>query len=302
MKQRPVIVGLGEVLWDVFPDGPRLGGAPVNFVCCAAGLGRNKFDVVMASAVGNDELGQRALGALSDHHVNTATMAQVDYPTGQVHVSLDHKGHASYEFASNAAWDHLHWCHSLEKLAQRADVLCFGTLGQRSDVSRQTIRRFVASTPSDCLRLLDVNLRSPFWNDEVVLESLHLANALKLNDAELPMIASMLELRGDAEDVLQQIISRYSLKFVALTRGANGSLLLRAPGERSPFAGQPVSVVDTVGAGDAFTAALAIGVLSDLPLDTINRWANDVAAFVCSQSGATPYLPATLCVPQEAVR
>jgi fructokinase len=301
MKQIPVIVGLGEVLWDVFPDGARFGGAPANFVCSAAGLGGNQCEVLMASAVGNDELGERALAALSDHQVDIAAVAQVNYPTGHVDVKLDRHGHASYEFAANTAWDHLQWSSGLEQLARRTDVVCFGTLGQRSEISRKTIRRFVASTPSDCLRLLDVNLRSPFWNEEIVRQSLTLASALKLNDAELPLIAGLLALQGNDEDVVQQIMARYSLKIVALTRGANGSLLLRESGERSDLAGRPIGVVDTVGAGDAFTAALAMGVLRGLPLDIINRWASDVAAFVCSQSGATPRLPTSLCL-QEAVR
>jgi fructokinase len=296
---RPVIVGLGEVLWDVFPDGPRFGGAPANFACSAAGLGQHQFDVAMASAVGHDELGQRALGELRNHQVNVSAVARVNYPTGQVHVTPDHEGHASYQFALNTAWDHLLWSNGLEQLARRADVVCFGTLGQRSDLSRQTIRRFLASTRPTCLRLLDVNLRSPFWDDEVVLESLRLANAFKLNDTELPIIASVLELQGNDEDVLQQIIVRCSLKFAALTRGANGSFLLRATGERSDLAGQTITVVDTVGAGDSFTAAVAVGVLSGMTLDAINRWASDVAAFVCTRPGATPRLPESLCVRQD---
>lgn len=301
MKPLPVIVGLGEVLWDVFPDGPRFGGAPTNFVCSAAGLGRGQFEVVMASAVGHDELGQLALAALNDHQVNIAAVARVNHPTGQVDVTLDEHGHASYEFASDAAWDHLHWTRGLEELANRTNVVCFGTLAQRSDDSQRTIRRFVASTPPSCLRLLDINLRLPFWNQEVILQSLALASALKLNDSELPVIASLFQLQGSDEAMLEQILKRYSLKVIALTRGANGSLLLRDSGERSDLAGQLVNVVDTVGAGDAFTAALALGVLRGLPLDDTNRWASDVAAFVCTQAGATPRLPASLCLPQETL-
>lgn len=301
MKPRPVIVGLGEVLWDVFPDGPRFGGAPANFVCSAAGLGRDQFEVVMASAVGHDELGRLALAELTNHQVNIATVSQVNHPTGQVDVTLDAHGHASYEFASDTAWDHLEWASGLEELANRASVVCFGTLAQRSDYSRRTIRQFIARTPPSCLRLLDINLRWPFWSQEVILQSLTLANALKLNDSELPVIANLLQLPGSDDAVLAQIMERYSLKVIALTRGANGSLLLRESGERSDLAGQPVAVVDTVGAGDAFTAALALGVLRSLPLDDINRWASDVAAFVCRQAGATPRLPASLCLPQETL-
>jgi fructokinase len=302
MKHLPVIVGLGEVLWDVFPDGPRFGGAPANFACSAAALGQDQFDVMMASAVGIDELGRLAIEALREHHVKIAAVKQVEYQTGQVHVKIDHDGHASYEFASDTAWDHLEWCNSFEELAKRTDVVCFGTLAQRSDVSRQTIKQFIASTPTECLRLLDVNLRPPFWNDEVVVKSLAMANALKLNDAELPIIASILGFRGSDEEVIQQIMTRYTYKIIALTCGAKGSLLLRETGECSDLAGQPVEVVDTVGAGDAFTACLAIGLLRSLPLATINRWANQVAAFVCTQPGATPHLPKSLCLPEVVLR
>jgi fructokinase len=294
MNHKPVIVGLGEVLWDVFPDGPRFGGAPANFVCSVAGLGQDQFEVAMASSVGNDELGRRALDQLRQHGVDVSAVTQLDAPTGQVHVSLDPQGHASYEFASNTAWDHLAWSDTLERLARRADVVCFGTLGQRSDASKQTIRQFVSSTPPGSLRLLDVNLRSPYWNEEVILQSLSLANALKLNDAELPVIAGLLKLQGTDEAILEQILRQHSLRIVALTRGAKGSLLIRADGTHSDLAGQPVAVVDTVGAGDAFTAAMAIGVLRELSLQALHRWASDVAAYVCTQAGATPELPASL--------
>ncbi len=302
MKSLPVIVGLGEVLWDMFPDGPRFGGAPTNFVCSAAGLGRGQFEVMLASAIGHDELGRLAVAELTDHQVNIATVARVNYRTGQVNVTLDEHGHASYEFAANTAWDHLPWTNELEQLATRTNVVCFGTLAQRSDQSQRTIRQFVASTPPSCLRLLDINLRSPFWNQDVILQSLAQAGALKLNDSELPEIASLLQLRGSNEAVLAQIMERYSLKVIALTRGANGSLLLRDSGERSDLAGQSVHVVDTVGAGDAFTAALALGVLRGHRLDAVHHWASDVAAFVCTQAGATPRLPASLRLPQETVQ
>lgn len=298
MKPLPVVVGLGEVLWDVFPDGPRFGGAPANFVCSAARLGHGQFEVVMASAVGDDELGRLAFAALNEHQVNSAVVAQLNYPTGQVDVTLDEHGHASYEFAANTAWDHLPWTPELEALANRTDVVCFGTLAQRSDPSQKTIRRFVASVPSSCLRLLDINLRSPFWNPDVILQSLTMASALKLNNSELLVVAGLLQLRGSDEAILAQLMERYPLKIIALTRGANGSLLLQDSGECSDLAGQSVQVVDTVGAGDVFTAALALGFLHDHPLETIHRWASDVAAFVCTQAGATPSLPGSLCLPQ----
>lgn len=296
MKSRPIVVGLGEVLWDVFPDGPRFGGAPANFACSSAGLGQEHLDVFLVSAVGNDELGRLAVQALDEHQVNTAALARDRRPTGQVLVTLDREGRPSYEFATNSAWDHLAWNDSLAQLAAQAAVVCFGTLGQRGEISRATIRRFVNHTSPQCLRLLDLNLRPPYGDDEVVLHSLGLASALKLNDAELPSVARLLALNGPDAEVCRQILDRYSYRFVALTRGAQGALLISARGEVSDFSGISVDVVDTVGAGDSFTSCLAIGELRQMTLDGINRWANEVAAFVCTQPGATPRLPQELCL------
>ncbi len=294
-----VIVGLGEILWDIFPSGPRFGGAPANFACSAAGLATEAFQVHIAGAVGNDKLGTQARKALLDHHVKTDALSIVDYPTGQVLVSLDDDGHASYEFAANSAWDHLEWSADLESLAKTTDVVCWGTLCQRSEISKQTIRRFVASTPPHALRILDINLRSPFWNQEIIRDSLAMANVLKLNETELPVVCELLGLAGSDVQVMQEIMTEYSLQVVALTRGANGSVLLRNNNEQSEVPGLQTTVIDTVGAGDSFTACLALGLSQGLTLDAINRWASQVASFVCSQPGATPKLPANLGMSQQ---
>lgn len=291
MSTRPTIVGLGEVLWDVFPDGPRFGGAPANFACSAAQLAGSRAAVWMAGSVGLDDLGTRALAELRSHGVVTDCVTQAPHPTGQVLVELDAAGHATYTFAAGTAWDNLTWSHELAALAARSDVVCFGTLGQRSEISRKTIQRFVRETPPSCLRVFDINLRPPFWSADVVLESLELANILKLNDAELPVLRELLALPGTDRDVLKQLCERYSLKMVALTRGAAGSILLSSDGRCSELAGTPVEVVDTVGAGDAFTAALAVGLLEGMPLPALHDWAARVAAFVCTQPGATPRIP-----------
>ncbi|HUP77360.1 MAG TPA: carbohydrate kinase [Pirellula sp.] len=290
MHPNPVIVGLGEVLWDVFPSGPRFGGAPANFVCNAAGLARGRFEVAMASAVGVDELGQRAISALVGHHVNVDTVARINYPTGQVNVRLDDEGHASYEFAMNTAWDRLEWSSSLKELALRTDVVCFGTLGQRSHKTLATIRRFVGATRPTALRILDINLRPPFYTDAIILDSIKLANVLKLNDEELPILASLTGITGSPTDMLLQLAKRYELQVVALTLGANGAILMQGD-EVSQCPGVETRIVDTVGAGDAYTAAFMIGLLNCRNLETINRTACEVAAYVCSQSGATPILP-----------
>ena len=291
MMPRATVIGLGEILWDVFPDGPRFGGAPANFACSVAELARDRIDVYIAGGVGADDLGRRAIEALHAHGVDTSCVAVVDRPTGQVLVKLDTAGRASYEFATDAAWDNVGWSNGLQQLAARADAVCYSTLGQRSEISRQTIQRFVRATPAACLRALDINLRPPFWNEAIVLQSLQLANVLKLNDAELSILAEMLGWSGADHELLQQLVDKFSLQLVALTRGAAGAVLLSESGERSDLPGQPTVVVDTVGAGDSFTAALVVGLLSGLPLATINAWGNRIAAFVSSQPGATPHFP-----------
>lgn len=296
MKPRPIIVGLGEILWDMFPDGPRFGGAPANFACAAAELARDRADVFMASAVGNDELGSRAVATLAEHAVHTENVALQPHATGQVHVKLDEQRHASYEFASDTAWDHLVWTADWLRLAQRTDAICFGTLAQRIDTSRAAIQKFVETTPVTCLRVLDLNLRAPHWIHEVVLESLNLANVLKLNDDELAILAEIVSLQGTERELLEQLMETYSLNLVVVTRGAKGAALLNNAGEYSDLPSPPCVVVDTVGAGDAFTAAVVVGLLDRLPLAKINRWAGRVAAFVCSQAGATPRFPGSICV------
>ena len=289
----PVIVGLGEILWDIFPDGPRFGGAPANFACSAAELAGPSARVYMASAVGRDEPGLEAIQQLQSHGVETETVSQSEQPTGTVTVQIDAAGHASYEFAADTAWDRLAWSDELGELAGHTDAVCFGTLGQRSEMSRKTIRQFVKATPESCLRMFDVNLRSPFWDDDVVRDSLPLANALKCNEDELPVLASLFGLTGSSETLLHQLADRFELQLVAFTRGAEGSQL-RSAGEMCDLAGTETQVVDTVGAGDSFTAALVLGHLNGLPLGDIHAWADRVAAYLCTQPGATPAIPERL--------
>jgi fructokinase len=286
-----IVIGLGEVLWDVFPDGPRFGGAPANFACSAAELAGGNLDVFMVGAVGPDELGRKATWSLREHGVDTRHVATVAEPTGQVLVKFDAAGHPSYDIATDTAWDNIRWSDDLQKLATRADAVCFGTLAQRSARSCETIQEFVRATRPECLRVLDINLRPPFWNETAVVESLQLTNTLKMNDEELPALADILGWKGANEDLLQQCMTKFSLDLVALTRGAAGALLVTKSGERSDLPGQATSVVDTVGAGDAYTAALVVGRLNNLPLNTLNAWATKVASFVCSQPGGTPKFP-----------
>ena len=292
---RPLVIGIGEILWDIFPDGPRFGGAPANFVCTAAQLGQDHVRTGMVSAVGNDDLGNDALLALRERGVDVAGIARRSEPTGRVDVRLNDRGQATYEFAANTAWDHLSWSDDLAQIAEQTSAVCFGTLGQRNNIARTTIRQFLQATPTNAVKILDVNLRPPHWSGDVLTESLKLASVVKCNDEELPVIASRLQL-FDADDagLLEQIIDRCSLRLAVLTRGANGSLIVNQSGLVSERAAATVNVVDTVGAGDALTAAVAIGLLHEIPLTDMHRWADRVAAFVCTQSGATPLIPAEL--------
>jgi fructokinase len=289
--KKPCIVGLGEVLWDVFPDGPRFGGAPANFACSAAELAGQHAEVFLVSAIGPDDLGRRAIDSLRQHGVDPSHIAVVERPTGQVLVKFDAAGHPSYEIARDTAWDSVPISVPTLQLAGRVDAVCFGTLAQRSDTTRRTIHDFLRSTRAGCLRVLDINLRPPYWNETVVTELLHLANVLKLNDVELVAVGQILQWTGSDRELLRKLIDRFSLELVALTRGADGALLMARSGEFSESPGQPTAIADTVGAGDAFTAAMVIGLLRGQPLAEINTWANRVAAFVCSQPGATPKFP-----------
>jgi fructokinase len=285
------VIGLGEVLWDVFPAGPRFGGAPANFVCSAAAVGGVSVHTSMVSAVGRDYLGAKGLEEFRKRSVDATHVAQLDLQTGQVLVQLDAQGQAGYKFMEGTAWDNIPWTSGLQSLAENADAVCFGTLGQRSAVSRDTIRQFVKSTSSGCLRVLDINLRSPYWTDDTILVTLLLANVLKLNSDELPIVASLLSLEGSEDELMLQLLRMFNLRLAALTRGAGGSLLLSGTGERSELPGERIRVVDSVGAGDAFTAALTVGLLKNLPLAEVHSRAERIAAFVCTQAGATPEFP-----------
>jgi fructokinase len=286
------IVGLGEVLWDIFPDGARFGGAPANFACDAAQLGA---DAYLVSQIGVDDLGTRALVELAERGVRTDFVAKTDrLPTGTVDVELDVEGKPRFVIHENVAWDELSWSDTLADLAARADAVCFGTLGQRCPAARGTIQRFLHATRSACLRVFDINLRQRYFDRDTVIESLNIASALKLNDDELPILLSLVG-QGAPDDhaSLRRLAERFGLSVVALTRGAAGAKLF-VKGEIVDIAAPRIGVRDTVGAGDAFTAALVIGYLRGDSLRTIAERAVAVAGFVCTQAGATPILPKSL--------
>ena len=290
---RPTIIGLGEVLWDMFPEGAKFGGAPANFACSAAGISAGNADVHVVSSVGDDALGDQAIEFLSTRNIHTGAVQRSSFATGQVLVELDSSGSASYRFADDCAWDNLGWTNELSSLASGCDAVCFGTLGQRSKMSRETIQRFVGSTSDACVRMFDINLRPPCFSDQIVDSSLRLASVLKLNDEELLHLADQYALTGSNEEMLQSLAKSFDLRCVALTRGADGAVLVRGD-DLVVAAGRVVDVVDTVGAGDAFSAAIAFGLLNDLKPQTIIDRATEIAAFVCQQAGATPSIPKSI--------
>jgi fructokinase len=292
----PVIVGVGEVLWDLLPAGKQLGGAPANFAYHAAALGARG---VVVSRVGDDALGREVLERLQALGLDTAHVTtDPRHPTGTVEVRLDAHGVAEYVIHERVAWDYIPATPLLLDLAARADAVCYGTLAQRSTESRQTIRHFLAATrPDGCLRVFDINLRQQYYSAALVRDLLPLSHILKLNDEELPVVARLLSVAGAGTNVLRQLLRDHpNLRLIALTRGGRGSVLVTQRGEEYDHGGFPADVVDTVGAGDAFTAALVTGLLhpSRPGLVEINAFANRVAAFVCSQPGATPRMPPEL--------
>jgi len=286
-----IIVGLGEILWDMLPAGKQLGGAPANFAYHAQALGGRG---IVVSCIGNDELGKEIMKRLEKLGLDSSYVAvDENHPTGTVTVELDEQGKPNYTIHENVAWDYIASDSGLLELAVQADAVCYGSLCQRSQVSRHTVRDFLQVTNSDCLRVFDINLRQSYFKEEITRTMLELSNVLKLNDEELPVVADLLGLTGPETDILSQLTDIYELRMIALTGGAKGSRLY-AQGENSNHEGFPAEVADTVGAGDSFTAAMTLGLLYDKPLDWINEYSNRVASFVCSQNGATPRLPDSL--------
>jgi fructokinase len=287
MSKCNIIVGLGELLWDLLPAGAQLGGAPANFAYIASLLG-NKG--IPASRLGQDSLGADAIRRLAELGLSTEFIQKdADHPTGTVNVEVDRAGQPRFEVAESAAWDFLEWTPQWQNLAQQADAVCFGSLAQRSERSRATIHRFLLALRRSTVRVFDVNLRQKFYSKEVLAESVKLATIVKLNHEELPKVMSLLDLETRGEEASARQLLSHEVKLVCVTRGSGGSLLVSAD-ERSEHPGFKVKVADTVGAGDAFTAALVHGYLRGTSLAQINETANRVGAWVASQSGATPSL------------
>jgi fructokinase len=286
------VIGVGEVLWDLLVTGPQLGGAPANFAYHAHALGAH---AQVITRVGKDDYGREIIRRFHEMGLPETTL-QIDdtVPTGTAKVALSGDGLANFTIQENVAWDHIAVTPEALVAASEAHAICFGSLAQRSQPSRNTIQQLVAETSADALRVFDINLRQQFYSRGLIEESLQLANVLKLNDDELPTLAEMFGLTDLPKHQIEWLAHTFSLRLVALTRGANGSLLYQKDNNEvrwSDCPSRPVKVVDTVGAGDSFTAAMVLGLLRKKDLDEINTIANEVARYVCSQPGATPALP-----------
>ena len=280
---------MGDGLWDLFPDGPRFGGATANYACHASILGAN---VHMVSGVGEDEHGEALLQVYQKHGVST-DLVQVlkDYPTGFVNVELTESGLPTFTIGENAAWDHWEWNDEIEGTVRQADALYFGTLGQRGESSREGIRRALAMAHDQNIpRILDINLRAPFYDDILIRESIALCSVLKLSDEELERVSQACGLDSSFTSIaaLEELRSNFGLDLVVMTRGAEGAVLISEEGVMEQ-PGEPASVVDTVGAGDSFTASMTLGLLEGKDYPQILKDACKVAAGVCSHAGAVPH-------------
>jgi fructokinase len=253
-NKKHIVVGLGELLWDLLPSGKQLGGAPANFAYITSLLGD---EGIPASRLGEDALGAAAIQRLGELDLPTEYIQRdTGHPTGTVQIEVDSGGQPRFEIFESVAWDFLEWTPQWQTLAQQADAVCFGSLAQRSERGRATIRKFVLASRPEAVRVFDVNLRQSFYSAQVLGQSMRLATIVKLNHEELPMIMRLFEVEHHSEeDSARRLLSLHGLKLVCVTRGNGGSLLISSE-ECSEHPGFRVKVADTVGAGDAFTAAM----------------------------------------------
>ena len=287
-----VVVGMGEALWDVLPEGKKIGGAPANFAYHVSQFGLTSCVV---SAVGPDALGKEIQENLTSKGLNHL-IAEVPYPTGTVQVEIDQAGVPQYEIKENVAWDNIPYTSQLEFLAKRTQAVCFGSLAQRNVVSRETINRFLDAMPQteDSLVVFDVNLRQGFYNKEILCNSMKRCNILKINDEELVTVSRMFGYPGiDLQDKCWILMGKYNLKMLILTCGINGSYVF-TPGNVSFQPTPKVDVADTVGAGDSFTAAFIASILKGKSVAEAHSIAVRTSAFVCTKDGAMPVLPSDL--------
>lgn len=287
-----IVVGMGEALWDMLPEGKKIGGAPANFAYHVSQFG---LDSRVVSAVGEDELGAEILKNFREKKLN-CMIETVPYPTGTVQVELDINGVPCYDIREGVAWDNIPFTPALEGLARQTRAVCFGSLAQRSIVSRETINRFLDAMPDGegQYKIFDINLRQGFYTKEILCNSMRKCNILKINDEELVTVSRMFGYPGiDLQDKCWILLAKYNLKMLILTCGVNGSYVF-TPGEISFVETPKVEVADTVGAGDSFTAAFVASILKGKPVPEAHKIAVATSAFVCTQNGAMPVLPARL--------
>ena len=289
--ENTIVVGMGEALWDVLPEGKKIGGAPANFAYHVSQFG---LESRVVSAVGDDKLGMEILENFREKKL-IAMVEVVPYPTGTVQVELDAEGVPCYDIKEGVAWDNIPYTPALEGLAQCTKAVCFGSLAQRSVVSCETINRFLDAMPSeDTWKIFDINLRQGFYTKEILCNSFEKCNVLKINDEELVTVSRMFGYPGiDLQDKCWILLAKYNLKMLILTCGVNGSYVF-TPGHVSFVETPKVEVADTVGAGDSFTAAFVSSVLQGLSVTEAHKLAVETSAYVCTQNGAMPVLPQEL--------
>ena len=281
-----VIVGLGEILWDIFPDQRVLGGAPANFAYHVSQFGYSGYAV---SAVGNDNFGNDIL-ELCNRKGLKHLIEITPYPTGTVDVTLDSEGIPQYEIIQNVAWDNIPFTDKTKELARKTKAVSFGSLAQRSHTTEDTINKFLDTMPADSLKIFDINLRQHYYSKEILHNSLNKANILKINEDEIIIVSALFGIDIDEQSACLWLINNYNLDMLILTKGINGSFIFTC-NEVSFLPTPKVQVVDTVGAGDAFTAAFVASHLYGNPVSESHRFAVDVSAYVCTQQGAMPELP-----------
>lgn len=284
-----IVVGMGEALWDVLPEGKKIGGAPANFAYHVSQFG---LPSCVVSAIGDDALGKEIIENFTSKGIDQL-IAEVPYPTGTVQVEIDQTGIPLYDIKENVAWDNIPYTEHLDALAKRTKAVCFGSLAQRNVVSRETINHFLDTMPKDddSLIVFDVNLRQGFYNKEILCKSMQNCNILKINDEELITVSRMFGYPGiDLQDKCWILLGKYNLKMLILTCGINGSYVF-TPGNVSFQPTPKVEVADTVGAGDSFTAAFIASILKGKSVTEAHTIAVKTSAFVCTQKGAMPILP-----------
>lgn len=285
------IIGIGETVWDMLPTGKQLGGAPLNFAFFAGNLGAHSYIV---SAIGHDPLGDEALEAMKRTGIDLSLLQRNPLPTSRVLVTLGEGGEPKYEIVEGVAWDAIECTEEALERIRTADAVCWGSLAQRSDKSRENMLRMIDAAPAQCMKVFDINIRQHFYSEPLIRASLERADVLKLNEDELPLLKEMFGLKGDNAEAIHSVIERFGLETVIFTQGARCSEIFGREGLLSSIGTPKVNVADTVGAGDSFTAAYITSILNGRSVAQAHDTAVKVSAFVCTQPGAVNPLPPDL--------